>query len=132
MKERDIQKLILLMLSKEFHPRGLFWTRDVGQFVPISEIARAIKDIATGKPWRAVLQKLRRMMIGIKGEPDIQGLIDGLWIGVEVKTEIGKQSPDQKRFQAAIIRAGGIYIVARSPEEAVSEIRAALASRNAA
>jgi hypothetical protein len=76
-----------------------------------------------------VLKQLRRVMIGLKGEPDISGLLDGLWIGIEVKTATGKQRPDQIKFQAAIEACGGIYIVARSPDDAIAKIEAAFTAR---
>ena len=132
MKERDIQKKILVRLSKEYHQRGLFWTRDVGQYIPAAEIARAIKAIMSGASPIETLKKLRRMMIGLKGEPDISGCLDGLWIGIEVKTQTGRQSADQVKFQKIIEARGGIYIVARSPDEAIEKIEAALTARRAA
>ena len=131
MKERDIQKLIHVRLSKEYHRRGLFITRDVGLFVPVSEIARALKQILGGGKPSEVLKRLRRVMIGLKGEPDISGCLDGLWIGIEVKTATGRQSPDQIKFQKHITQRGGIYIVARSPDDVVRQIEAALKSRDA-
>lgn len=123
MKERDIQKKILARLSKEFHKRGLFWTRDVGQFISVSEIARAIKAIIGGASPVETLRKLRRLSIGLVGEPDISGCLDGRWIGIEVKTETGRQRTGQAKFQAAIEARGGIYIVARSPDDAISQLR---------
>ncbi|OOY22505.1 hypothetical protein BMI91_19680 [Thioclava sediminum] len=112
MKEREIQKRILLALSKEFHPDGIFWTADTG-------VAKSMD----GK---------RTIRFGIPGQPDIQGVLYGLWIGIEVKTATGKQRDVQKRFQAAVERAGGIYIVARSPDEAILQIKECLAIRQAA
>lgn len=78
------------------------------------------------------LRKLRRMMIGLKGEPDISGCLDGLWIGIEVKTASGKQPPDRAKFQRIIEARGGIYIVARTPGEAIEKIEAALTAWRAA
>lgn len=131
MKERDIQKKILARLSKEYHRRGLFWTRDVGDFIPIGSVSAAIKE-AIRNPASAlsILKGLvrRRLKIGLKGEPDISGCLDGRWVGIEVKTATGKQSPDQVKFQKAIEPRGGIYIVARSPDDAVEQIEAALAT----
>ncbi|MFG6567369.1 hypothetical protein [Sulfitobacter sp. 1A13679] len=127
MKERDIQKLIHVRLSKEYHGRGLFITRDVGQYIPAAEIAKAIKAIASGQNPLAVLKRLSRVMIGLKGEPDISGCLDGRWIGIEVKTKTGRQRPDQIKFQKHIETRGGIYIVARSPDDAIQQIEQRLA-----
>ena len=134
MKERGIQKLILVRLSAEFGYDGQFWTRDNGDFVPIGAVRAAIKQ-ATSSPRNAfqihkdLLQK--RLKIGRKGEADISGLYKGLWISIEVKKPGEKPKPHQVEFAERIRRAGGIAIVATSPDEAVAKIRAALANRPA-
>lgn len=53
---------------------------------------------------------------GVKGCPDILGLMapSGRLLGIEVKTATGKQSDDQKRFQAILEKWGGLYVLARS------------------
>ena len=103
MKERTIQRKILVELSREFLGRGVFWQNDTG-------VAKSMD----GK---------RTIRFGLPGSPDIIGCLDGRWVGIEVKTATGKQREAQKKFQAAIERAGGIYFVARSPEEAIEGIR---------
>lgn len=60
---------------------------------------------------------------GTKGSADISATIrrrmpDGSLIGVSVKIEIkagrDRQRPEQKEYQAAIERAGGVYMIASS------------------
>ena len=87
-KERDIQRAVLLALSKAFHPNGVFWTADTG-------VAKSMD----GK---------RTIHFGLPGQPGIQGCLDGRWIGIEVKTQTGRQRPAQVAFQAAIQKAGGL------------------------
>ena len=41
---------------------------------------------------------------------------------VEVKSEIGKQQPDQKSFQGAWEKRGGLYIIARSLDDVLSAL----------
>lgn len=106
MSERDIQRQILLALSQEFHPAGIFWTADTG-------VARSMDGDRT-------------IRFGLPGQSDIQGCLNGKWIGVEVKTATGKQRKNQAAFQRAIEAAGGFYCVARSPAEAVAAVRAAV------
>ncbi len=100
MSERQIQRRILLDLSD----RGLFvWRNETGA-------ARSMD----GK---------RVIRFGLPGSPDILGLAPGgRALGVEVKTATGKQRPDQAAFQKAFEAAGGLYILARSPEEAIAAI----------
>lgn len=62
---------------------------------------------------------------GLKGCADITGItIDGRRLEVEIKTGSARQQDNQKDFQAMIDRHGGIYFVARSPEDAVSKLKA--------
>lgn len=51
------------------------------------------------------------------GFPDIVAVIGGLFIGLEFKTYRGKQSQDQKEFQARLEDAGGLYFIIRSEKD---------------
>lgn len=57
------------------------------------------------------------------GIPDIEGILNGQYIGIEVKvpksptTKKTYQSKEQKIFQALVEKSGGIYIVARSIDD---------------
>lgn len=107
--ERTIQKEILKRLSAEFHPRGIFWTADTG-------MARSM----TGE---------RKIRFGLPGQSDIQGVLDGLWIGIEVKRPGEKQQENQVIFQRAVEAAGGFYCVATSDEEAFETISCFISAR---
>lgn len=62
---------------------------------------------------------------GTPGAADLSGiLIDGTRIEIEVKTATGRQSKQQQAFQAMIERFGGIYILARSADDAEAQINA--------
>ena len=56
---------------------------------------------------------------GKKGSSDILGCspLGGRFVAVEVKTGTGRQSAGQKRFQRAVEMRGGIYVLARCPED---------------
>jgi len=100
--ETDIHNRILVALSAAFHPNGIFWRQNAG---------RIRSDRGA---W---------VSLGPPGIADIVGLIEGRAVFVEVKTEKGKQRKAQKAFQVAAEKAGGIYIVARYPEDAISQIQ---------
>lgn len=59
---------------------------------------------------------------GNAGRPDIEGCLDGSYVGIECKTPAAYKnmmhgmSPAQGRWREHIIRAGGCYIVADSVE----------------
>lgn len=64
---------------------------------------------------------------GIPGQADLSGITaDGRRLEIEVKSATGRLRPDQVAFGKMIRRFGGIYIVARSVEEAVRQVEAAI------
>ena len=52
------------------------------------------------------------------GMPDIVACLPGgRFLGLELKSEKGRQSPEQKQAQASIEALGGLYALLRTPEE---------------
>jgi hypothetical protein len=95
MKESDVQRAILdyLALKRIFHYRN-----NSGGF----------KD-ANNHFYR----------FGALGSPDIVCVINGQYVGIEVKAPGGKQSAHQKEFQEALESAGGKYILTQSLDELI-------------
>lgn len=61
----------------------------------------------------------RPIAIGIPGEADLTLFCDGgKTVFIETKTERGRQSKKQKKFQAAVERLGYTYVIMRSVEDA--------------
>jgi hypothetical protein len=46
-------------------------------------------------------------------------VINGVYVGIEVKRPGGKQSDHQKHFQESLEAAGGRYILARSLDDVI-------------
>jgi len=101
MKESDIQKAMLEWLEL----KGI--------------LAFPVKNTGTYDPVR----KCFRSFNGVKGIPDLTIIIEGKYIGAEVKNEKGRLGPEQKIMQGRIIEAGGYYIVVRSLEELETDIK---------
>ena len=55
----------------------------------------------------------------VKGVSDIIAFKDGKAVFLEVKTAKGKQTRNQEQFQQDVTRAGMLYKIVRSVEEAV-------------
>lgn len=56
----------------------------------------------------------RLIRFGKIGQPDVMAILPGgRFLGVEVKSDRGKQTVEQRAFQTAVELAGGTYIVAR-------------------
>lgn len=72
--------------------------------------------------WRvntgAALGRAGFVRFGLPGMADISGIMQGgRRIEIECKTATGRQSPEQKRWQAMIEKFGGLYVLARSVED---------------
>ena len=55
----------------------------------------------------------------IKGVSDIILILNGRFIGIEVKSERGRLSEHQEAFRDRVVKAGGLYLVCRSLEDLV-------------
>jgi hypothetical protein len=69
-----------------------------------------------------VKKKVYRKGVQRKGVPDIIGIIDGRFFGVEVKIGADRQSADQKEIEREINDAGGVYFVAKSYDDYLAKI----------
>lgn len=65
------------------------------------------------------------MMRPVNGRPRTGEPI-AVWLGVEVKSSKGRQSPEQKAFQGIIERQGGIYLLVRSVIDAERQLNASI------
>lgn len=96
--EHEIQKSILdyLAASRIFHYRN-----NTGAF----------KSEYKGRK--------RFIQFGAKGSPDIIAVINGIYVGIEVKDHKGSQNVNQINFQKDLENAGGKYILARSVDDVI-------------
>ena len=97
-----------------------------GGIVP--EILIAVSALPGAMVWRhntgsGKLHGRQWIEFGCPGSGDIIGCYRGRAIAIECKSPTGRQSTPQKRFQAAWELAGGVYIVARSVEDAVEGLK---------
>lgn len=58
----------------------------------------------------------------IKGISDITGIISGRFLAIEVKSETGKLTPEQRVFLASVNNEGGIAFVARSLKQCIEQL----------
>lgn len=98
MKESDIQRQITDWLTLHRY----FWYR---------QNSGAMAGSHKGKRWFVRFAK--------PGAPDIVCVINGIYVGIEVKNERGEQSQAQVDFEHELRRAGGIYVLARSLNDVI-------------
>lgn len=98
---------------------------------------RALHEISQGRGCTIPIQNIRAQIPGTQrtyqtGRP---GAADDIWVfrgiafGIEYKAGTDRQSERQAKFQQIWERAGGVYILARSPEQLTDDIRTALTKR---
>lgn len=92
---------IISALAERYHPYGIFWRVNVG-------VARD--------------QSGHVIRFGLKGQADIAGCLHGRHIEIEVKYGRDRQSQAQKDWEVAVRKSGGIYILARSVEQALFDV----------
>ncbi len=133
MREQTIWKMIMLAVHRVSGVR-LFrnntatgWAGKSRRLRP-GEVVRAMGGevlIADPQPLRAGLQKGSADGIGWRTVTITDAMVGqnvAVFLSIEAKTPTGRVSPDQKIWLDAVRAAGGIAIVARSPEDAVAQI----------
>lgn len=101
MSETDILKKTLSALCKQYAGRGLFYRRNTGAMKTEEFFVR----------------------FGLPGMADIGGILQGKAYEIEIKSDKGVQSEQQKNWKRAVERAGGIYILARSVEDCLEQMK---------
>lgn len=78
-----------------------------------------VDAVVTGRGGRP-----RHISAGINGQADITGILppNGQRLEIEIKAGRDRQSQDQKSFEAMILAAGGIYLVARDTWKTLDEL----------
>jgi hypothetical protein len=64
----------------------------------------------------------RFIRFGVAGAPDIVAIVNGRYVGIEVKGPRGVQSEAQKEFENRVRTAGGTYILARSIDDVAKQL----------
>lgn len=111
MAERNVQHAIREALGLE--PGLVLWRNQVGQYT---------EDRAGKK---------RVIRYGLcPGSSDLVGLLDGRFVGIEVKAPGEKPTPDQERWLQLVRNVGGFACVAHSTDEARAALVRARAGGN--
>ena len=100
--EREVQNAICEYLKL----RGLFFWRQ--------------NTAPTYQKDRQVYRKMPKF--ARKGVGDILLLHKGLFVCIECKSAVGRQSEPQKEFQEDVEKNGGLYIIARSVDDVIQGV----------
>lgn len=129
MSETELVQGILLALGSR--PDLRVWRQNTGvAWQPITSAGRA----ALGRLVKGMSGHFRPVKYGSPGSADIHGvgLVDrtgrplGRFLAVEAKTEDGRQSEEQRNWEAMVVRHGGLYVLAHSVDAAVRGVEEAI------
>lgn len=113
-------------------PDCMVWNHPTGTGVPIHEVPEHFRRrvVAFGLAGSADIIGVRAVTI----TPEMVGQVIGQAVAVEVKrpasdgVRAGQQRLQQRRFQAAFEKRGGLYVVAHSAGEAIQAVESAKTS----
>ena len=109
MTEMDIQAAVMIAVGSL--PGVRLWRNNTGSAWQGEVIEQKRGQITLAWP--------RRIEFGLcVGSSDLIGHIGSRFLAMEVKTEDGATTPEQKRFLAHITAAGGLAGIVRSPDDA--------------
>lgn len=119
MTERAVQNGILTALSAA----GGLWYRQNSALAWVGVTVRGPRAVALG-PNDVVVRDARPLRASIPGASDLIGCAGGRFVAVEVKSATGRVSEPQRVYRAAVERAGGVYVIAREPGDALAALAA--------
>lgn len=119
-KEHDIQSMILTCLGVE--RKVLKQTKAGPRWVGTGIFIAADGSMFWRQNSGATKIGNRFLRSAPAGTADIIGVVCGKPIALEVKTETGKQEPSQKAWAMMWTAAGGVYVIVRSPAEAMEVV----------
>ena len=95
-----------------------------------NDILRAFGSKRSMRLWRANVLAARMgdrfVRAGVPGQADLTGILPGgKRLEVEIKSERGRQTEDQRNFQRMIAWFGGVYVLARSVEDVAQALKRA-------
>lgn len=87
-----------------------------------------VADVVVGEyvrvePGMKIIRQARPISFGLPGAGDIVGQRRGKAVQIEMKTLTGPQRKLQINFELQWVKRGGVYILARSADEAVDALR---------
>lgn len=113
----NLQNLIILAVQ-EAYPGSRLWRNNVGLAYPVTSFKRAKGNPALMRP----------VTYGVVGSGDVAGwlYLDGRAVVLHIEVKVGKdkQSEEQRIFMEVLRKHGGIYIVARSVDQALADLAA--------
>ena len=120
--EAEIQKAIMQYLATR--KKMVFWRQNSGSFVApvLRAIAGVLERFGLGRRKVAIMAAVKKAAGHYKctsesGIPDITAIYRGVYVGLEVKTKVGRLTKDQKVMHERMHRNGVKVVIVRSVDE---------------
>jgi len=121
--EHRLQQAILAAIGSR--PGVLVWRQNVGKApsawrrLPQSLAAWMRSHLGELGVGPLYISGGRLVSYGVEGQADIMAIVGGRFIAIECKSPRGRQSTAQIAWQRAVEAAGGVYVLARTVDDAV-------------
>jgi hypothetical protein len=108
---------------------AIVWRSNTGGAVPYDKAKKAVRLALMGDKKGALDLSQRPIHYGLEGSADISGVLGPFGVRIEIEIKIGRdrQSEQQKNFQSMIEQQGGVYIIARTFEQAMDDLGSIIA-----
>lgn len=103
-------------------PETLVFRQNTGMAWQGEPLHAKTGSTVTVRPGMRILMNARPINFGLVGSGDILGANRGRPLAIETKTLTGAQREAQRNFEAAWVRAGGLYILARSVDDVLAAL----------
>ena len=121
-KHNNRQKEVMLEAQRLYSGIRL-WETDNGHAYALFSVTSALQEYKRTGSITAAKRKLVRIVYGRKGFPDLVGIYQGIFIGIEIKVGQDRQRKEQKTMESAIRKAGGIYILLDDKSEIHKQLK---------
>lgn len=101
-------------------PKTLVFRNNTGMAWQGDPARPRVGSMVRVEPGMVILRNARPIHFGLPGSADILGSTDGRPLAIECKDHNGTQLPSQQSFEKAWVKAGGIYVIVRSVDEALT------------
>jgi hypothetical protein len=125
--ESEIQGAILQYLAHR--KKMVFWRQNSGSFIApvIRAIAGVLDKLGLGRKKLAVMSAVKKAAGFYKctsesGIPDITCIYRGVYVGLEVKTNVGRLTKDQKVMHAKMEKNGVRVFIVRSVNDVIDAL----------
>lgn len=105
-------------------PETIIWRNNTGTAWAGRRVNVRPGQTLVVKPGMTIIMDAQPISFGLPGSGDAMGASAGRPLAIETKDATGRQTQEQKDFQAAWEAAGGVYILGRDADDIAQRVAA--------